>query len=144
VDAVEIRARHVQTARGRAGGQDRRVERHRRPTRDVDGAGRHVEGGDGAATDDVDVVGGVVVRIVHEGGRRIVLAAQHGLRQRRAFVREMRFRADDDNPTVEPVGACALRSFGAGEAPADDDDASIRCGAPVKCHGEPLRSACGR
>jgi hypothetical protein len=68
--------------------------------------------------------------------RRRDPAGEHGLRQRRAIVREMGLVADDRQFAAEALGAQRLGRAKPGQRGADDDDPAARIGGRGEAHGD--------
>ena len=81
-----------------------------------------VDGFDGAAGQQLDVVADIEVAVVHARRLGVGLAAQDGLGEWWSLVGQLVFVADEDDTPVEAGGACAFSGVGAGEAGADDDE----------------------
>ena len=125
MDSGEVGAGHVEASGRGAGGEDQCGERHVLVPVDPDPAGVDVEGLDGAAGQQLDVVGDVEVLVVDACRLGCRLAAQHRLGQRRSFVGQFVLVADEDDPPVEAGRACGFCRLGAGEAGADDHECPV-------------------
>ena len=60
---------------------------------------------------------------MHAGGVGLGVTSQHGLREGRPLVRQVRLVADEDDATLEARGSRSFRGLRAGKARAHDDEA---------------------
>ena len=125
--AVEIRTRHVEGARRGAGRDEEALVGELVAVGKGQGMLLGVERRGRVAEAQLDALLGVPVAVVRERRVHLVLALEHGLRQRRSLVGQPVLLRHEDDRTVGVALADALDRLRRGE-PATDDDV---CRAPL-------------
>ncbi len=135
-DAVELSLLRVAPGPGARPGRDEQtVELERPPIREADLVAGEVQLRRGNAQPPLDVGQRSDARQRRVIGRD--LPRQHGLRQRRPVVRQVRLIPHDGQPSGEPLGSQTLGSTQSSQGGAHDDDAGPPAAESSTTHGDP-------